>query len=95
MSLAVPGVLIPSTVSMRPYRHDQPQANVSEPLVDPGEGIVVKFDSVRYEILFEDQQICPVHRGDWVILSNESRSLFAGCCTYLLIINSSRTLQGG
>ena len=34
-----------------------------------GESYKVKYDSVRQEILLEQDKPCPLHRGDWIVLT--------------------------
>lgn len=78
MSLAVPKILSQTTSASHGGRgyYNQPAATATETVASATDEMTVKFDSARHEILFEEQQVSPVFKGDWIVLSSESKNIY-------------------
>jgi hypothetical protein len=92
MSLAVPEILSQTTSASqgRGY-YNQAAAAATETVASATDELTVKFDSARHEILFEEQQVSPVFKGDWIVLSSESKNIYL-VQWILLTEHSSTTL---
>jgi hypothetical protein len=78
MSLSVPPVGDTSSI-VSPYRgayHPVTFYPQAPPTIDDGttpvhgDSYKVRYDAVRQEIVLEQDKICPIHRGDWIVLTS-------------------------
>jgi len=78
MSLSVPPTGDTSSI-VNPYRgayHPVTFYPQAPPTIDGrttpvhGDSYKVRYDAVRQEIVLEQDRVCPIHRGDWIVLTS-------------------------
>jgi ubiquitin-conjugating enzyme E2 Q len=73
MSLAVPPVAGHATQAFRSAWNTQVQP-VEAPVTTPEDkSLEVKFDVNRHELIFEESQSSPVQKGEWVVVTTNSK----------------------
>lgn len=68
MSLSVPSVTSSVTRAFGQHVYHQQQA-VSIATTDVQLGVDVKLDLNRQELIFEDNETCPVQAGNWIVVN--------------------------
>jgi hypothetical protein len=69
MSLAVPPVAGHATQAFRSAWHTQVQPVEALLTTPEDKSLEVKFDVNRHELIFEESQISPVQKGEWVVVT--------------------------
>lgn len=73
MSLTVPETLSKSTSEATRGYYGGSSTQPAPAVEVATDTIIVKFDSIRCELLFEDVQVSPVFKNDWIVLSHECK----------------------
>ena len=68
MSLSVPPVTSSVTRALVAHAYHQPQVNAAG-TNDAQVGLDVKLDLNRQELIFEENQACPVQVGNWIVVN--------------------------